>query len=137
MSILSRWFAPVALAAGLGAAAFAPAPAHADDELVRVIVDAADVILRGGDPYYRHGYDQRLVVDRDRYGRPVYYRYAPRNNGYRANYRDPRYSHRYDDRRDRRSDRRNVRCDSRGRCTAQYYDPRHDRNRRDDRRRWR
>ncbi|WP_024891591.1 hypothetical protein [Luteimonas huabeiensis] len=132
MSVLSRWFAPVVLAAGFGAVALAPTPAHADDELVRIIVDAADVILRGGEPYYRHGDDRRLVVGRDRYGRPVYYRDAPRYDP-RAYDRDRRHSHRYDDRRDRRHDRRNVRCDSRGRCTAQYYDPRYDR----DRRRWR
>jgi len=47
-----RWFAPAALAVGLGiAACAAPAPARADDELVRVLVDVADVIFRGGVPY--------------------------------------------------------------------------------------
>ncbi|WP_058833749.1 hypothetical protein [Luteimonas abyssi] len=142
MSLLVRWFAPVALAAGLGGtAAFAPATAHADDELVRVIVDAADVILRGGDPYYRdgrHGYSDRLVVERDRHGRPVYYRNVARSgnghhrhrrsgppahapaHGYRAS-----YGHR---------DRGATRCDKRGRCTVQYYDPRFDRDHRGRRR---
>ena len=42
-----------------------------------MLVDVADVVLRGGQPYYRYGdygYDDRLIVGRDRYGRPVYYR---------------------------------------------------------------
>ena len=75
MPVIARWIAPLALAFGLGAASLMPAPARASDDLVRVIVDAADVILRGGAPHYRHGgYDDRLIVERDRYGRPVYYR---------------------------------------------------------------
>ena len=83
MATLTRWLASTALAASLGMATLAvPAPAHAQDDLTRVIVDVADVIFRGGYPYYRYGdsgYDDRLMVDRDRYGRPVYYRYAPDN----------------------------------------------------------
>ena len=53
---LTRLLAPTVLAAGLGLAALAPSPARADDDLVRVIVDVADVIYHGGQPYYRHGY---------------------------------------------------------------------------------
>ena len=47
MAILSRWFAPAVLAAGLGFGAMAaPAPAQAQDDLVRVLVNVADVVLR-------------------------------------------------------------------------------------------
>lgn len=97
MTILSRWLAPAVLAAGLGLGAMAPAPAQAqNDDLVRVIVDVADVIFRGGYPYYRYdqryGYNDRLIVVRDRYRGPVYYRYVPRTVYYRdTRYRNPPY----------------------------------------------
>ncbi|MDH5823076.1 hypothetical protein QFW77_08750 [Luteimonas sp. RD2P54] len=131
MTLLTRWLAPVALAAGFGAAAIAPAPARANDDLVRVLVDVADVVLRGDAPYYRHGnygYNDRLIVGRDRYGRPVYYRQVPRH------YRATRYDHyrpgppRHAPAHGYRS-RNDVRCDRNGRCTARYYDPRYDRDR--------
>lgn len=81
---ISRWFAPVVLAAGLGIAAMTPATARADDDLVRVLVNVADIVYHSGQPYYRHGdygrYD-RVVVVRDRYRRPSYYRYVPRDYG--------------------------------------------------------
>lgn len=151
MDTVSRWFAPAVVATGLGLSALSPAPARAQsgEELVRVLVDVADVVLRGGAPYYRYGeygYDDRLIVDRDRYGRPVYYRQVPRP--YRHNVRQ---SDRYGYRRDV-SGYRQLRCNSHGRCKATYYDPRYDRdsylydrrydNRyygydRDDDRRWR
>ncbi|NUS39754.1 MAG: hypothetical protein HOQ02_12130 [Lysobacter sp.] len=79
-----RWFVPAALAAGLGLAALAPAPAYAQNDalaLTRQVVDIADVVVNGGVPYYRYGHygpDDRLVVDRDYDGRPVYYRLVPR-----------------------------------------------------------
>lgn len=97
MTILSRWLAPAVLAVGFGVAAMAPTPAQArDDDLVRVIVDVADVIYHGGYPYYRHGgrygYADRLVVVRDRYRGPVYYRYVPRHVHYRSG---PPYGHAY------------------------------------------
>ncbi|QWP78445.1 hypothetical protein J5226_08655 [Lysobacter sp. K5869] len=122
MTALTRWLAPVALAAGLGAAAVAlPAPARADD-LTRVIVDIADVIVRNNTPYWRYGnygYDDRLVVVRDRWGRPTYYRNVPRYADYR--YRPaPRYyanDRRYYDRD----------CNRSGRCRTTYYDARYDR----------
>ena len=73
MISLSRYLAPAVLAASLGVAAVAaPAPAQAQSD---------DLVLRSGQPYYRYGdygYDDRLVMQRDRYGRPVYYRYVPR-----------------------------------------------------------
>ena len=131
MPVFARWIASMAIAAALGAASLMPTPARASDDLVRVIVDAADVILRGGMPYYRHGgaYD-RVIVERDRYGRPVYYRYAPRG-GHVAHYRTSRPVHlpppAYRGHHRHGPPSRNVRCDSRGRCTAQYYDPRYDR----------
>lgn len=135
MTSLARWFAPVVIAAALGTGATFSAPARADDDLVRVIVDIADVVIRSGHPYYRHGgygYGDRLIVSRDRYGRPVYYRMVPRGAdrygppyGNAYGYRD-RGPHRYD--RYQRS-----RCDSRGRCRVEYYDPRQDRRRYDDR----
>lgn len=121
MDTVSRWLAPAAIATGLGIAAMSPVPARAQsgDDLVRVLVDVADVVLRGGSPYYRHGdygYDDRLTVGRDRYGRPVYYRQLPRNHadyGYRSNRDLPR--------------NRQVHCNSNGRCKVTYYDPRYDR----------
>lgn len=141
MSLLLRWFAPVAVAAGLGTAALTPTTARADDELVRVIVDAADVILRGGDPYHRdarHGYSDRLIMERDRHGRPVYYRHALRAGGGKHHHRRsgppshaPAHGYRasYG-----RQGREASRCDRRGRCTVQYYDPRYDRDHRGRRR---
>ncbi|MEZ0470812.1 hypothetical protein [Luteimonas salinilitoris] len=138
-SNLSRWFAPVALAAGLGLMTLVPTPARADDDLVRVIVDVADVVLRGSTPYYRHGnygYNDRLIVSRDRYGRPVYYRQAPRYyqaSRYRYRPGPPAHApaHGY---RARHGSYGNARCDRKGRCKAHYYDPRYDRDYRDDRR---
>lgn len=123
MDTVSRCLAPAIVAAGLGLAALSPAPAHAQssDELVRVLVDVADVVLRGGTAFYRHGdygYDDRLIVGRDRYGRLVYYRQMPRH------YRD--YDrHGYGD----MSRTRQVTCNSHGRCKVTYYDPRYDRDR--------
>lgn len=135
MATLTRWLASTALAAGLGMAALgAPAPAHAqsDDDLVRVIVDVADVIFRGGYPYYRYGdygYNDRLIMERDRYGRPVYYRYEPRT--YRSG---PPYGNAYGYWRNQRRDYENrVKCDRNGRCTTRYYDPRYDRRGYDNR----
>ncbi|WP_454832258.1 hypothetical protein [Pseudoxanthomonas wuyuanensis] len=130
-SLIARLLAPAVLATGLGIAAFAPAPARASDDLVRVIVDVADVIYHGGSPYYRHGRgyypDNRVVIVRDRYHRPTYYRYVPRTvyyaappygraHGYYRNaprydyrhvrYDDHRYDHRYDRHHDWRDDDR-------------------------------
>ncbi len=132
MSTLSRWLAPVVLAAGFGGMAMLPAPAHAQggDDLVRVLVNVADVMFRGGTPYYRHDYrhgnhnrDDRLIVVRDRYGRPVYYRQVRRghdNDRYdRDRYDRGRYVHAT----------RSVKCNKHGKCKAKYYDPRHDRDR--------
>ncbi|QNP41498.1 hypothetical protein [Lysobacter solisilvae (ex Woo and Kim 2020)] len=131
MAILTRWLASTALAAGLGMATLAvPAPARADDDLVRVIVDVADVIFRSGYPYYRYGdygrYD-RLTVERNRYGRPVYYRYAPRDY-----YRNgPPYgkAHGYW----KKQSQSRLSCDRYGRCVTRYYDPRYDRRGYDNR----
>ncbi len=80
----TRWVAPTALAIALGFGAMTPAPAHAQDALTRVLVDVADVVFNNGAPYYRYGdYGpaNRLVVARDSYGRPVYYRQV-RDNRY-------------------------------------------------------
>lgn len=128
MTILSRWLAPAVLAAGLGAGALTPAPAHAQEDLTRVIVDIADVVMRGGQPYYRnsdYGYDDRLIVQRDRYGRPIYYRnvygsQAPYgyNNSYNGNY-NSNYNI---------NNNRKVKCNKNGKCKVEYYDPRYDRD---------
>ena len=129
MTALSRWLAPAVLTAGFGFAALVPAPAQAqDDTLTRVIVDVADVVLRGGQPYYRHGsygYDDRLIATRDRYGRVVYYRMAPRyvRSG-------SRYGTAYDYRHHPAA--REVKCNKHGKCKVTYYDARYDR-RGDDR----
>ena len=135
MATMLRWLAPMALAAGLGMAALTPTPARAQDgyELARVVVDVADVIFRGGYPYYRHGnygYDDRLIVVRDRYGRPVYYRQVPRE-GYRNG---PPYGNAYGyhrNRDNRYNQQRRVTCDGYGRCVTRYYDPRYDRRHND------
>lgn len=133
MTTLSRWFAPAALALGLGfGAATVPAPAQAQDELTRVLVDIADVVIRGGTPYYRHGnygYDDRLIVVRDRYGRPVYYRSVPRHVQHRSG---PPYGNAYGYYRNgpgsRNVNARNVKCNKNGKCKVEYYDPRYDRD---------
>jgi hypothetical protein len=122
MAIVTRWLASTALAVGIGMATLAvPAPAHAQngDDFARVIVDVADVMFRGGDPYYRYGnygYDDRLLVERDRYGRPVYYRNA--RSG-------PPYGKAYGYWKKQSQDR--VTCDRKGRCVTRYYDPHYDR----------
>ena len=125
MAILSRWLASAVLAAGLGSAALLPAPAHAQDALTRVLVDVADVVLRGGQPYYRYGnqgdYD-RLIVQRDRYGRPVYYRVVP------ARVRSgPPYGNAWGYYDQRNPTARRVTCNRNGNCSVSYYDPRYDR----------
>ena len=130
MMTLSRWVAPAALAVGLSVGALAAMPAHAQDNTwTRVLVDAADVALRSGQPYYRYGNyrdDDRLIVARDRYGRPVYYRLV-RNpyygNVYRNPYGNPYYGNPYDG----ASTARRVDCNHSGNCTVRYYDPRYDR----------
>ncbi len=131
MISLSRYLAPAVLAASLGVAAVAaPAPAQAQsDDLVRVLVDVADVVLRSGQPYYRYGdygYDDRLVMQRDRYGRPVYYRYVPREV-YRQG---PPYGNAYGYQRNRGypvTGQRNMKCNKHGKCKVEYYDARYDR----------
>jgi hypothetical protein len=118
MATVTRWLASTALAAGLGMAMLAaPARAQGGDDLARVIVDVADVIFRGGYPYYRYG-DERLVTGRDRYGGPIYYRTAVRSgppygraHGYWKKHSQPT----------------RVSCDRYGRCVTRYYDPRYDR----------
>lgn len=130
---LTRWIVPGLLALGMSAAAIVPVPAHAqsNDALVQVIVDVADVVLRGNQPYYRNNHNDRLRVSYDHRGRPTYYRNAPR------------YDQRYSARHYRNGPPRHVpangyrakhvrreTCDRRGRCTVQYYDPRRDRSNR-------
>lgn len=124
MNMLSRWIAPLILAIGAGAAA---TPAQAQDDLTQVLVEIADVVMRGDTPYYRHGdygYDDRLTMQHDRYGHPIYYRSVPR---YTSHYRDgPSYGY------------RDAKCNKHGKCKVKYYSPRHDRDRyarydRDDR----
>ncbi|UNK42997.1 hypothetical protein MNO14_02530 [Luteimonas sp. S4-F44] len=127
---LTRWMWPAALATGLAATFAVPTPARASDDLVQVIVDIADVVMRGDQPYDRrgrYGYDDRLRLSYDRYGRPVYYRTAPRSHG-RHHPAPPRYAaERY---RHHERARGRTECDRRGRCTTHYYDPREDRGRR-------
>ncbi|GAB2626286.1 hypothetical protein [Novilysobacter erysipheiresistens] len=141
MALLSRLLAPVVFAAGLGMAALSPMPAQAQsgDDLVRVLVDVADVMFRSGAPYYRHGnygHDDRLIVVRDRYGRPVYYRQVRRgHDGYDRHRNYGQY---------RSQQVRSRKCNKHGKCKVTYYDPRHDRDRyshydrhdRNDRYRW-
>lgn len=137
MAPMTRWIAPAILAAGLGFGAMAaPAPVQAQDNLTRVLVDIADVVLRGGQPYYRHGdygYDDRLIVVRDRYGRPTYYRRVPAHEGYNRSRSGPPYGVAHGYYRHGPGSRmvnqgRNVRCDRNGNCRVEYYDPRYDRD---------
>ena len=126
-NMLSRLLAPSVLALALGAGFTMPAaPAQAQsDDLIRVLVDVADVALRGGVPYYRYGdygYDDRLVMQRDRYGRPVYYRYVPVRVSVRQG---PPYGNAYGY---RENGYRDVDCNKHGKCKVTYYDSRYDRH---------
>ncbi len=125
---VTRWIAPAALAVALGLGAMTPAPVHAQDALTRVLVDVADVVFNNGAPYYRYGEygpATRLVVGRDPYGRPVYYRQVRSN---RYSYQQQRaydgYGRQDDD--DRGNDRHQPYGNAYG-----YY--RHDRDSRCDR----
>ena len=135
---LSRYLAPAVLAASLGFAAMAasaPAQAQSSNDLIRVLVNVADVAMRGNTPYYRHGqygYNDRLIAQRDRYGRVVYYRNVPR-----AQYRNNvPYGNAYGDYRGRPVAvvNRDAKCNKNGKCKTTYYDPRYDRDNRNDRR---
>ena len=134
---LSRYLAPAVLAASLGVAAVAaPAPAQAQsDDLMRVLVGVADVVMRGNQPYYRggdYGYDDRLIVQRDAYGRPVYYRTVPRSEYYGNSYRGgPPYGNAYGYDRNRSypvTSTQRTKCNKHGKCKVTYYDPRQDRD---------
>lgn len=152
---ISRWVAPAALTAALAVGAFAPAPARAQSyDLTRAIVDIADVVFRGNQPYYRggdYGQDDRLVMGRDAYGRTVYYRvdqygrYNTYNNGYNNSYNtryrtgNPPYGNAYGYY-GRQQQQQRVKCNPHGKCKAEYYDPRYDRRGNQpywDGRRWR
>lgn len=127
---LSRYFAPAVLAASLGLAAVAaPAPAQAQsDDLVRVLVNVADVVMRGNTPYYRngdYGYNDRLIAQRDRHGRLVYYRNVPRATQYRNG---PPYGNAYGYYNNRPLPGQKVKCKKNGKCTTTYYDARYDRD---------
>lgn len=135
MTTMSRWLTPAALAVALGFGAMAPAHAQSSqNDLVRVLVDVADVVFRGSTPYYRQGdysNDDRLVVQRDRYGRPVYYRSVPRSQHYGRSVGDNDYygyskGRDYNDR-DYNDSNRRVKCNKHGKCKVEYYDPRYDR----------
>ncbi|WP_162823831.1 hypothetical protein [Lysobacter sp. TY2-98] len=151
---LTRWVAPAVLAASLGVASLAPAPAKAQsmNDLTQAIVNIADVVFQGNQPYYRYGdysADDRLVMRRDAYGRPVYYRVVNGNNGYN-NYYNNSYNSGYYNNGYRTSapygraygyynnqgNQQRVKCNKNGKCKAEYYDPRYDRHGygRDDRR---
>lgn len=127
----------------LGAAAIAataPAQAQADAPF-RAHGDAADVALRSGmrdDRLGDHGYRERLVIRRDRYGRPVDYRDVPRGScragppygnahGHDRNHGDPVTGPQW------------VKCNQHRACTAAHDGLRHDhgRDRDVDGRRWR
>jgi len=139
---LSRYFAPAVLAASLGVAAIAaPAPAQAQsNDLLRVLVSVADVVMRGNTPYYRnsdYGQEDRLIAQRDQYGRTVYYRTVPRDQYYGDNQRyrsgQPPYGNAYGYHRNAPvTGSREVKCNKKGKCKATYYDPRYDRAGRGD-----
>lgn len=128
---LSRYLAPALLAASLGLAAVAApvsAQAQSSNDLMRVLVNVADVVMQGNQPYYRYGdygYNDRLVAQRDRYGRVAYYRDVPRDQ-----YRNgPPYGNAYGyDGNRPQTGNRNVKCNKHGKCKTTYYDPRNDRD---------
>lgn len=129
-NLFSRLLVPSVLAIALGIGFAMPvAQVRAQDDLARVLVDIADVTFRAGVPYYRYGdygrYD-RLILQRDRYGRPVYYRYVPVRVSVRQ---DPPHPNAYGDRRHGPDHvYRNVDCNKHGKCKVTYYDSRYDRN---------
>lgn len=140
-----RIFGPTAILAGiLGAAALAPVPvqAQSSDEIVRTLVQVADVIFRNGQPYYRYGSNEPLAVGRDQYGRTVYYRtqgygqypYAypqMESNTYgRTVYYGTQDYQGYPPYGSTSIRNSTTRCNSSGWCTQTYYDPRYDRSRR-------
>ena len=92
-------------------------------------------LMRGNQPYYRHGdsgYNDRLVMQRDGYGRPMYYRYVPRDAYNRSG---PPYGNAYGYNRNRGypvTGAQRTKCNKHGKCTVTYYDPRLDRNDRYD-----
>lgn len=145
MTTLVRMLAPALLAAGLGTAGLlAPAPAKAQsDELIRVLVDVADVVMRGGQPYYRYGdngYDDRLIVQRDRYGNPVHYRSLSRARYPGDDRYGPPYGNAYGYRNGPVTGAQRAKCNKHGKCKVEYYDPRYDRggyDRQHRDRRWR
>ncbi|MDO4708343.1 MAG: hypothetical protein Q4B94_00750 [Pseudomonadota bacterium] len=114
MNMGNRWIAAIVLV--IAAVFTVPQTAsaqQAQDEDVREYVDAAEVVMRGGQPYYRYsdaGHPERLRIERDPAGQALYYRVIGRDRGY--------YRPGYD---------RYTRCDSRGICRVEYYDPRYDR----------
>lgn len=117
MSTLSRWLAPLVIAAGFGTLAFAPTTAHADSgDLVEVLAEVADVMLRGDRQYDNRRYENRRYDNRN-----VKRRYINSPNHRRGS------SH-------GREGEREVKCDKRGKCKVKtkstYYDPRYDRKRR-------
>lgn len=130
MMTLPRWLVPSALAVGLGVASLLPTPARASDDLVRVLVDIADVVYHSGQPYYRYGNygrNDRVIIVRDTRGHRRYYRDVPRRlyrpgPPQRVVYRYPSGPVRYD---------RN--CNKHGKCKVHYYDPRRDDRRYRDR----
>lgn len=144
---LTRWVAPAVLAATLGVASLAPAPAKAQsmDQLTQMIVNIADVAFRGGQPYYsggNYGPQDRLIVRQDAYGRPVYYRVVDNGyNGYNTGYNSAGYNNAYYNNTTYRTtppygratgyyrqtqQAQRVKCNKNGKCKAEYYDPRYD-----------
>lgn len=122
--MFSRLLAPCVLAIALGAGFAMPAaPAQAqDDDLGRVLVDIADVVFRAGVPYYRYGdygRHDRLVVQRDRYGRPVYYRYVPVREG-------PPQGNARGYWRNGPGSFRDVECNVQGKCKVVHHDTYYD-----------
>jgi hypothetical protein len=125
-NMIQRFLAPTVLAVAMGAGFAMPAaPVQAQDDLARVLVGIADVVFREGVPYYRYGdygRNDRLVLQRDRYGRPVYYRYVPARPG-------PPHGNAHGDwRNGPGKGYRGVDCNKHGKCKVTYYDSRYDRS---------
>lgn len=104
-------------------AVLAGAPASAQERAF-VRVDADDVVVHDGQAYVsRGGRYERVVVRRDQYGRPGYYRIVSRHRGYGYGYGGQPY---YDTEPYRAPSTR-VDCSNGGNCTMYWYDPRYDR----------
>lgn len=93
-----RWLVPMVIATALGVVATI-APAHAQDNPDRMLVDTPDLVFRDCAPRGDDRDDDRPAIRRDAYGRPIYFRYIPLDRHQVRN--GPPYGNAQDGRHDR------------------------------------